>query len=113
MIDATKYQAFIQGSREDVVMEGILSVDPNKVIGRRKSKTDAEYANLPKNKEVFPEFDPWNIYQVKVLPADERSIHKFNGATFDRPDGNHVPSVIEAVTPYTLPYWLGVYHGML
>ena len=113
MIDATKYQAFIQGSRADVVMEGILSVDPNKVIDKRKSKTDAEYVNLPKNKEVFPDFDPWSIYQVKVLPADERFIHKMNIATFNRPDINHLATMIEAATPYTLPYWLGVYHGML
>jgi hypothetical protein len=28
------------------------------------------------------DYDAMNIYEMKVLPADERSIHKFNGATF-------------------------------
>jgi hypothetical protein len=47
-----------------------------------------------------------------VLPADERSIHKFNGATFDRITSNNY-NRREAATPYTLPYWLGVYHNMI
>jgi hypothetical protein len=28
------------------------------------------------------DYDAMNIYEMKVLPPDERSIHKFNGATF-------------------------------
>ena len=62
--------------------------------------------------EIFPNFDPMNIYQIKVLPGDERSVHKFNGATFTKIDA-HSPTTMEAATLFTLPYWLGVYHGML
>ena len=65
------------------------------------------------NRKVFPGFDPNNIYQMKVLPADERSLHKFNGANFDKPDGDHAPNNMEGSTTYTLPYWFGLYHNML
>ena len=52
-----------------------------------------------------------NIYEIQVLPHDERSVHKFNANTFNlrNDDGNG----IEASTSYTLPLWLGVYHRML
>jgi hypothetical protein len=50
---------------------------------------------------------------VKVLPADERSIHKFNGATFEKIYNSHNPRSIQPSTTYTLPYWLGVYHGLI
>lgn len=53
-----------------------------------------------------------NIYEFRVLPADERRIHKFNGATFQNVMGGNARS-IEACTLYTLPYWLGVYHEFL
>lgn len=44
------------------------------------------------NHAVFPQYSPKNIYQIKALPADERSLHKFNGANFDKIDQNHVPN---------------------
>lgn len=46
------------------------------------------------------------------LPQDERSLHKYNGVTYDRIDRGN-PNVIEAATVFTLPYWLGVYHKMI
>jgi hypothetical protein len=59
-----------------------LSVDPQKVIGQRKLKSDEKYFSRPANYKVLKTYDPVNIYEFKVLPADERSVHKFNGATF-------------------------------
>lgn len=53
-----------------------------------------------------------NIYEMKVLPADERSIHKFNGATFEDIARGSLTEM-EASTLFTLPYWMGVYHKML
>ena len=47
-----------------------------------------------------------------VAAPDERSIHKFNNNTFDI-DGHHETNRSEASTQFTLPYWLGRYHGML
>jgi hypothetical protein len=42
-IDTRKTAAFVEGSRDDVIIEGKnevrqLSVNPNKIIGRRKQK---------------------------------------------------------------------------
>ena len=37
MIDTTKYQAYIKGSRKDVILEGGISADPSNIIGRRTS----------------------------------------------------------------------------
>ncbi len=78
----------MEGSRRDVWIEGNkgirqCSFDPLKVIGRRKHKTDAISVSRDINFKINPNYDPLNIYDYKVLPADERSIHKFNGATFD------------------------------
>ncbi len=47
-----------------------------------------------------------------VAAPDERSIHKFNGSTYNL-DGNYNPNEMEGSTTYTLPYWMGRYHGML
>lgn len=82
------------------------------VIGRRKHETDALSVSRDINYKIDPNYDPMNIYDYKVLPADERSIHKFNGATFDNIFSSSVNGM-EAATIYTLPYWLGVYHGMI
>lgn len=34
-----------------------------------------------------------NIYEFKVLPADERRLHKFNGATFENVMGGNANSM--------------------
>lgn len=47
----------------------------------------------------------------KVAAADERELHKFNGSTYSLTGSN--PDKIEGSTTYTLPYWMGRYHGML
>lgn len=50
---------------------------------------------------------PW-----AVAAPDERSMHKYNGASYNL-DGNYNPNEMEGSTTYTLPFWLGVYHGMI
>jgi hypothetical protein len=82
------------------------------VLEKRKNEADAKYANVAKNKEIFADFDPFNIYEINPLPQDERSLHKYNGVTYDRIDRGN-PNNYEAATVFTLPYWLGVYHGMI
>ncbi len=47
----------------------------------------------------------------KVAAADERELHKFNGSSYSLQGSN--PNKIEGSTTYTLPYWMGRYHGML
>ncbi len=48
----------------------------------------------------------------KVAAPDERSMHKFNSSTYQL-DSHHSPNGMEGSTTYTLPYWMGRYHGML
>ncbi len=48
----------------------------------------------------------------KVAAPDERALHKFNNSTYKLED-DHAPWEMEGSTTYTLPYWLGRYHGML
>ncbi len=76
-------------SRISAGLVPLITTDPNKIIGKRTSKMDQKYVNDPLNLKVFPEFHPNNIYEIKVLPADERSIHKYNGATFNKVDLDH------------------------
>jgi hypothetical protein len=46
-----------------------------------------------------------------VAAYDERAFHKYNGSTYNL-DGYNV-NVMEGGTTYTLPFWMGMYHGML
>lgn len=48
----------------------------------------------------------------KIAAPDERSIHKFNNSTYILEE-NYSPNSMEGSTYYTLPYWMGRYHGML
>ena len=53
-----------------------------------------------------------NNFEWAVAPFDERSMHKYNGSTYEM-DNNYNPNEMEGSTTYTLPYWMGRYHGML
>lgn len=45
--------------------------------------SDAVFNNRTINYQINPDYDPMNIYEIKVLPKDERTIKKFNGATYE------------------------------
>ena len=47
----------------------------------------------------------------KVAAADERGLHKYNGSSYTL--NTHEPNCMEGSTTYTLPYWMGRYHGLL
>lgn len=49
--------------------------------------------------------------EYAVAAPDERALHKFNNSTYLLNDDN--ANSMEGSTTYTLPYWMGVYHGML
>ncbi len=51
-------------------------------------------------------------YEWSVAAPDERSMHKYNGSTFEI-DNAHNVNEMEGSTTYSLPYWMGRYHGML
>ena len=50
--------------------------------------------------------------QWKVAAPDERALHKYNGSSYVLYD-SYNPYQMEGSTTYTLPYWMGRYHGML
>ncbi len=50
--------------------------------------------------------------EYAVAAPDERAMHKYNNSSYKLDDGNN-PNQMEGSTTYTLPYWMGVYHGML
>ena len=50
--------------------------------------------------------------QWKVAAPDERELHKYNGSTY-RLGTESQADEMEGSTTYTLPYWMGRYHGML
>lgn len=50
--------------------------------------------------------------EQKVAAPDERAFHKYNGSSFDLDDAHNVYEM-EGSTTYSLPYWMGRYHGML
>ncbi len=47
-----------------------------------------------------------------VAAPDERALHKYNGPTYEL-HRHHNPNQREGATTYTLPFWMGLYHGML
>lgn len=59
-----------------------LTVDPSNVIGRRLLQSDADYFSRAINYKVVEDYDPMNIYEFRVLPPDERKLHKFNNGYF-------------------------------
>ncbi|MGN0443608.1 MAG: Ig-like domain-containing protein [Acutalibacteraceae bacterium] len=50
--------------------------------------------------------------QWKVASPDERALHKYNGATYRLGQTSNA-NFMEGSTTYTLPYWLGRYHGLI
>ena len=53
-----------------------------------------------------------NNFEWAVAPFDERAMHKYNGSTYEM-DNCYNPNEMEGSTTYSLPYWMGRYHGML
>lgn len=53
-----------------------------------------------------------NNFDWAVAPFDERAMHKYNGSTYEM-DNCYNPNEMEGSTTYSLPYWMGRYHGML
>ena len=50
--------------------------------------------------------------EIRVVPADERGIHKFDNTTYNLNHKNN-PQLMEGCTNFTMPYWLGRYHGLI
>lgn len=92
---------------DDVGIEGTseLSFDPNEY---KPMFWDSDNNILKLIGMVFG----LNNFEWAVAPFDERSMHKYNGSTYEM-DNNYNPGEMEGSTTYSLPYWMGRYHGML
>ena len=113
-IDTRKYLA--SNSKRDDIAE--FDLDDVGIEG-----TDELSFDLTSKKPLFWDSDN-NILKIvgmvfglgtldwTIAPADERALHKYNGSTYGM-DNNHNPYEMEGSTTYTLPYWMGRYHGML
>ncbi|MBR3684781.1 MAG: Ig domain-containing protein [Clostridia bacterium] len=61
---------------------------------------------------IFTALDKGPYLEWDVAPADERSLHKYNGESY-RLESNYNPYCMEGSTTYTLPYWMGIYHNLI
>lgn len=73
-----------------------------------KTCTDDNHPEVVKDEELSRDRETG---EIRVVPQDERSLHKFNGSTYKLGDGD--ANRMEGSTTYTLPYWMGRYHNMI
>lgn len=111
-MDLKNTNAFFYGSRPDVAKDSNYSVDIDTVLGKRINQQDIKFASDEVNFKISKSYDPKNIYEIKVLPQDERNMYKFNETTFYNVTGGS-SITREGSTTFSLPYWFGRYHGML
>lgn len=67
---------------------------------------DAEVAEIAEYILKIPQLD-W-----AVAAPDEKALHKYNSNSYSL-NSHHAPYCLNTSTTYTLPYWMGVYHGMI
>lgn len=113
--DTVMYRAS-NNNRDDIGQIDLKAIAPNfrEVLSYNK-KTSGEIAPLEKDAEVIDivkfileasEAD-W-----AVAPPDERMLYKYNTSSYFL-DLYTDFSCMQGSTTYTLPYWMGVYHGVI
>lgn len=78
----------------------------------KTSEALPELGENPEITEIIPVILKMVNLDWAVAAPDERSMKKYNSSSYHL-DGNHLPSCMEASTTYTLPYWMGIYHGIM
>lgn len=77
-----------------------------------KSKGPAEISENPEILDYVKFVLSANQIEWAVAAPDERSMHKYNENSYLLTAYHH-SGFMEGSTTYTLPYWMGRYHGML
>jgi hypothetical protein len=117
-LDTRKYQASNQ-NRDDI--ESFNLENYNKALATRGGISIKKRDPLPERSMGFGILGVFiggalshGTLKIEhaVAAPDERALHKFNNSTY-KLDDDYNPNQMEGSTTYTLPYWLGRYHGML
>ena len=97
--------ATIDFSKAGIKGTAVLSYDPNV---RKPLFADSKNGIL----QVLGVVLTGTKLQWKVAAPDERELHKYNGSSY-RLGTESQANEMEGSTTYTLPYWMGRYHGLL
>ncbi len=111
-IDTTRYLAS-NVNRDDVYQFRLKDAGLN--LGETLSYSiegENEVLKMSSILDLFKALREGPSLEWYVAAPDERSLHKYNGSTYGL-DNDYNPYQMEGSTTYTLPYWMGVYHGML
>lgn len=113
--DMIQYSASNQ-NRDDIAQLSLSEIGLNfNVVLSYDLKTSPELPETGENPEIL-DIVKFALKASKlnwaVAAPDERALHKYNSSSYYL-TGNHLTYCLEASTTYTLPYWIGVYHGML
>ena len=103
-------------NRDDIGQIELKAIAPNlrEVLSYNK-KTSGEIAPLEKDAEIL-DIVKYVFAASKadwaVAPPDERMLYKYNTSSYFL-DLYTNPACMQGSTTYTLPYWMGVYHGII
>lgn len=103
-------------NRDDIGQINLMAVAPNlnEVLTYNK-KTSGEITPLASNPEII-DVVKYVLAASKadwaVAPPDERTLSKYNLSSYHL-DSYVRTNCMQASTTYTLPYWMGVYHGVI
>lgn len=113
--DTVMYHAS-NDNRDDIGQISLKAIAPNlrEVLSYNK-KTSGEIPTLGNNPEII-DIVKFVFAASKadwaVAPPDERALYKYNTSSYYL-DGYVRTYCMQPSTTYTLPYWMGVYHGII
>lgn len=92
----------------DLVDTAVWALSRHPIDTRQWNATHDDRPDVEKDEELSRDK---TTGEIRVAPFDERGLHKYNGSSYQLSNGNS--GRMEGSTTYTLPYWMGRYHGMI
>lgn len=113
--DTVMYHAS-NSARDDIAQLNVTAIVPNlRETLSYNLKTSDPLPQLGENPEIL-DIVKFVLAASKldwaVAAPDERMLYKYNTSSYFL-DGYHRTNCMQASTTYTLPYWMGVYHGII